>query len=146
MLTIISSRPKDIAGIASHIPNFAKAIMDHFWPGEITIVFKAKDSIPENLTAGTGKIGVRVPEHPVTRALLEAIDVPITGTSANRSSGMGCSSVSTMNPNIIQKVDLVLDSGMLKGGTGSTVVDVTSKRPVILRRGEISAEEIFDII
>ncbi len=130
----------------TEVPDSAITIMEHFWPGKITIVFNAKKNIPENLISGTGKIGIRIPEHPVALALVRELYFPITGTSANISSEPGCFDISQLNKEIIENSDLILDIGPLKGGTGSTVIDVTSSPPVILREGEILPEKIFNLL
>jgi len=129
--------------LVRNIPPMAQKIMDNFWPGGITIVFEANDNLPSNLTAGTGRIGIRRPGHPVASALARAVGGPVTGTSANLSGIQGCLNVSEIDPDIAESVDLIIDAGELKGGTGSTVVDLTGELPVIIREGEISKKEIF---
>ncbi|MBW1963550.1 MAG: L-threonylcarbamoyladenylate synthase, partial [Deltaproteobacteria bacterium] len=121
----------------------ATRIMERFWPGAVTIVFKAKHILPINLTAGTERIGVRMPEHPVALALTTAAQGPITATSANITGNSGCSLASEMDPLITDKLDLIIDVGALKGGMGSTVVDVTGDSPKILRQGAVSEKDIF---
>ena len=124
----------------------ASCIMDHFWPGRVTLVFEAGDAVPETLTAGTGKIGIRQPAHPVAASLVKALKEPITGTSANISGSPGCHRIENLEPQIAQKLDLILDAGPLKGGNGSTVVDVTEDVPRILREGEVKEREILSIV
>jgi len=106
-------------------------------------VLDAREHIPARLTAGTGKIGIRLAAHPVARALAEAVAGPITGTSANLSGGSGCRQIAELDPRIARQVDLILDGGPLKGGVGSTVVDVTGEAPVVIREGEVSKPEIL---
>ncbi|RLC23137.1 MAG: threonylcarbamoyl-AMP synthase, partial [Deltaproteobacteria bacterium] len=96
-----------------------------------------------NLTGGTGKIGIRMPEHPVALSLVKKVNSPITGTSANISGQLGCSAISDLDVQIADKIDMMLDAGQLKGGTGSTVIDVTTSFPTILREGYVSAKNIF---
>ena len=129
--------------LVSHVPPAARKIMDAFWPGGVTIVLEAAPGLPANLTAGTGKIGVRAPAHPVAAALVRAAGIPITGTSANISGAGGCSRVSEISPLLADSVDMILDAGPLKGGPGSTVVDVSSGKLIVLREGAVPAEEIF---
>ncbi len=117
--------------------------MDYFWPGQITIVFEAKSTISRNLTGGTGKIGIRMPEHPVALSLVKEVNSPITGTSANISGEAGCSVISDLDAQIADKIDIMLDAGSLKGGAGSTVIDVTTSFPTILREGYVSAKNII---
>lgn len=124
---------------------YAFDLMERFWPGRLTLVFKARSCLSVRLTAGTGKIGLRLPGHPVARALVKAISVPITGTSANLAGRPGCSDIATLDPELFKSVRLILDAGALKGGMGSTVVDVTGSRPRIIRQGDIPTKEIRGI-
>ena len=129
--------------LASEVPPQAGLLMARFWPGMLTLVLKAAATIPDYLTSGTGKIGVRVPAHPVARALVKGLDGPITGTSANLSGQPGCDIISGLNESLVEPPDLILDAGRLKGGAGSTVVDVTVMPPRILREGAVSSDLIF---
>jgi L-threonylcarbamoyladenylate synthase len=142
LLVLIPHR-KDLKKLVQHVSLAAEHIMNCFWPGAVTLIFKAKDTLPANLTAGTGKVGIRMPHHPVALALSKAVGVPLTATSANITGNSGCSKVSDIDPRILKKVDLILDAGPLKGGIGSTVVDVTVDPPEILREGAILAKDIF---
>ena len=128
--------------LVRNIPPPAQKIMDSFWPGGITIVFEANENLPANLTAGSGKIGVRKPGHTVASALVRAVGGPVTGTSANLSGNRGCSMISEIDPDIAESVDLIIDAGDLEGGTGSTVIDATEEPPVLIREGRISVNEI----
>ncbi|NOX33422.1 MAG: threonylcarbamoyl-AMP synthase [Deltaproteobacteria bacterium] len=120
----------------------AKKLMDTFWPGNLTLVFEAKDTIPQILTANTGKIGVRIPAHPVANALVKHAGFPITGTSANLSGQQSCSRINQLDPAIIDHADLVLDAGSLQGGAGSTIADATSSKITIIREGAVSKKKI----
>jgi L-threonylcarbamoyladenylate synthase len=131
-----------LASLVTNIPHHALKLMDAFWPGNLTLIFHARDHIPGLLTAGTGKIGIRIPVHPVARALVNQVDFPITGTSANLSGEKGCNRVDQLTQDIIKNSDLVLNAGSLKGGKGSTIADVTQREIQILRQGEISADQI----
>ena len=133
---------KSLPGVVKTIPENAKKIMNAFWPGRVTLVFDAQENLPEVLTAGTGKIGVRLPLHPVAMALVTETGIPITGTSANLSGQPGAAMVRDIDPSVIEGVDMVLDVGTLKGGIGSTIVDVTTTPPTVLREGAISIEQI----
>ena len=132
--------------LVKSIPTSAEKLIKAFWPGNLTIVFEAKDNIPQLLTAGTRKIGIRIPAHPVAKALVEYTNFPITGTSANLSGQIGCSQTKQLSSYIIDHVDLVLDAGTLKGGTGSTIVDVTTSDINIIREGEVSVHLINEIL
>lgn len=142
-ISVLVKDTKDLHMLVKHIPSTAKCIIDNFWPGQITIVFEAKKTIPVNLTAGTGKIGIRMPEHAVAFSLVKEVNGPITGTSANISGKAGCSAISDLNVQIADQLDIILDAGQLKGGAGSTVIDVTTPFPTILREGYISGKNII---
>ena len=120
--------------------------MDRFWPGRVTLVFEAAATVPNYLTAGSGKIGIRLPGHPVAAALIESLGAPLTGTSANLSGKPGCSCIDDLDPLLVQPMDAVLDAGPLKGGNGSTVVDVTGDIPRVLREGQIPEKDILTLI
>jgi L-threonylcarbamoyladenylate synthase len=142
ILVLIHSR-RQLDSLVANITPAAVAIMDAFWPGRVTLVFEASVALSNRLTARTGKIGVRLAGHPVAAALVKQVGSPVTGTSANLSGRPGCHQVHYLDPPITKQVDLVLDAGMLKGGAGSTIVDVTADAPQILREGQVSAEEIL---
>jgi len=125
------------------VPDTALQLIRTFWPGGLTLVFRAKDSLPQGLTGGSGKIGVRLPVHPVARALVERLDGPLTGTSANVSGRPGCSDIALLDAAVSAAANFILDAGPLKGGPGSTVVDVTESKPVILREGVVFRERIL---
>lgn len=145
-LLVLIGRSAQLQELAERVPPMAQLLIERFWPGRLTLVMEARPLLPERLTAGTGKIGIRLAAHPVARALVEALARPITGTSANLSGGSGCRQIAELEQQIARQVDLILDGGPLKGGVGSTVVDVTGENPVIIREGEISKPEILAAI
>ena len=145
-LSVLINHQNDLSLLVRNMPQAALSIMERFWPGDITIVFEANAALPLNLTAGTGKIGVRLPQYPVAVALTNAVKGPITATSANLTGRGGCSRVSDLDPLVADKLDLILDVGQLEGGTGSTVIDVTFDVPKILREGAVPAKNIFAIL
>lgn len=136
----------DLSEIVTAIPEKALGIMKKFWPGLITVVLRAKESLPRRLTAGTGKIGIRVPGNPVASLLAEKTGFPITGTSANISEMESCTKIADLPEEIIESVDLVLDSGELEGGKGSTVIDCSGARIEILREGNVPAKDLVDFL
>jgi L-threonylcarbamoyladenylate synthase len=145
-ILILIDQTSRLERLVAHVSPAAARIMDHFWPGRITLVFKAGEAVPPYLTAGSGKIGIRLPGHPVAAALVRALQIPLTGTSANLSGRPGCRRIKDLEFQIAGKLDLILDAGPLKGGVGSTVVDVTVDPPIVLREGEISGAEIMTIL
>jgi L-threonylcarbamoyladenylate synthase len=144
-ILILIDDPIRLERLVTHISDAARAIMDRFWPGKVTLVFAAGEEVPQHLTAGTGKIGVRLTAHPVAAALVGLLQVPLTGTSANLSGRPGCHRLEDLQPQVVKQLDLVLDAGPLTEGTGSTVVDVTGEIPRVLREGVVSEKEILAI-
>ena len=142
LLVLVPDR-KVVFDLATEVPPAAKRLMDRFWPGQVTIVFRAHSGLPANLTAGTGRIGIRLPGHPVARALVVAFGRPITGTSANLSGQGGCHHIDELDATLIEQLDLVLDAGPLKEGNGSTVVDITGAEPIVIREGVVSKKAIL---
>lgn len=142
---VLLSALDDMAELVAQIPDYAKTLMA-LWPGGLTLVFTAGKRVPAALTGGTGKIGVRLPVHPVARALTEAFGGPITGTSANLSGRPAVASAEALDPDLCHEVDLVLDAGLLAGGPGSTIVDVTVWPVVILRQGAVDRQAIDRIL
>ena len=124
------------------IPDIASQIMEEFWPGGLTLIFEANPGLPQLLTSGTGKIGLRLSSHPVATALTRAVGAPITGTSANISGQTACSSAEAVRHSLGRSVDFILDGGETEGGKGSTVLDITVDPPTILREGMVSREQL----
>jgi L-threonylcarbamoyladenylate synthase len=143
ILVLIDTRNR-LKSLVTHIPPAADAIMEAFWPGRVTLVFEARDLLAVQLTAQTGKIGVRLPGHPAASALVKHVKGPVTGTSANLSGRAGCHRAQDLEPQIAGRLDLILDVGALMGGVGSTVVDVTVDPPRILREGQVTANDILN--
>ncbi len=145
-ILILVKNQAQIAHLVTNIPEPAERIMKNFWPGDMTLIFNAGSDVPGILTAGTGKIGIRMPSHPVALALCNALSTPITGTSANFSGEAGYSTLSDFHPEIITQLDLVIDAGALAGGVGSTVIDVTLNPPAVLREGAVPSKKILDFL
>ena len=142
ILVLIDST-RHLDNFVTRVTGIASQIMRLFWPGKITLVFEAAASVPIDLTGGSQKIGVRQPGHPVASALVKSVGRPITGTSANISGHPGCHRVDDLEPELTRRLDLILDAGPLMGGRGSTVVDVSTETPMVLREGVIPARDII---
>jgi L-threonylcarbamoyladenylate synthase len=141
LLVLISSRQM-LARVVPDLSPLAVFYMNCFWPGNLTLVLKARPDLPQGLCSPSGKIGVRLTAHPVAAALVDKLGGPVTGTSANRSEQGGCATVAELEALIRDSADMVLDAGPLAGGPGSTVLDVSGQTPLILRHGAVPADEI----
>lgn len=120
----------------------AEAVMETYWPGPLTLVFEALPVLPDFLTAGTGTIGIRFPDAAIPSGLINEAGFPITATSANRSGEPSPSTVSDVMRMIGADLDVILDGGGCQS-TPSTLLDLSSDRPRILREGKISTESLI---
>lgn len=135
-----------LIAVVEEIPPAAERLIKKFWPGPLTIIFKAKKTIPALITGNTGKIGIRISCNTVTQKLLEEIDSPITTTSANPSGKKSPVTAKEVTDCFGDKIDLVIDGGVLSGKLGSTIVDVTEGELKILRQGEIPVKTVLETI
>jgi L-threonylcarbamoyladenylate synthase len=123
---------------AAHVSETAIRLVDAFWPGGLTLVFKAQKEVSTLLTAGTGKIGMRLSSHPVATALAQAMGSAITGTSANISGEPPCSTPAGVLRALGKNVDIILDGGKTPGHKPSTVLDMTTHPCTLLREGIVA--------
>lgn len=142
-VAVIVSDRSMLASIAREVPEKALVLMDVFWPGPLTILFRTNEKISRRLTTNTGKIGIRVSSNPVASALVQAVGRPLTTTSANLSGFPPSFSPRHLRNYFGEKLGLILDAGELPPARGSTVVDVTEEKLAIIREGAIPAEVIF---
>ena len=145
ILLLISDREL-LSSLVSEIPSVAEKLISYFWPGPLTIIFKASAEIPLVLMGEGDKIGIRIPDNRVIREISRLLRGPITGTSANLSGKPSPISAKEIISSIGEKVDLILDGGDAPGGKESTIIDVTTIPPRLIRRGKISVEEIEKVI
>lgn len=145
-IALIISKENDLDLLTDNIPEEAKKLMAAFWPGPLTLVFKASPSVSPRLTAGTGKIGVRISSHPIAQALAAGLGSPITATSANLSGTRECTTAEEVKGQITSDLVTIIDGGVTPGGKGSTFFDVTSDPPSILREGMIAEATIQAVL
>lgn len=131
---------------ARHWPPAASQIAQRFWPGPITIVVAKVPAIVDEVSAGLGTVGLRVPNHSLTLELLRAFDSPLAGPSANRSTHVSPTIAKHVRDELGESVDLILDGGACTVGIESTVLDLSSSTPTILRPGGISRQQIEQVI
>lgn len=131
--------------IADEIDDIAKLLIDKFWPGPITFIFKKKDIVPKTTTGGLETVAVRMPDHEVALKLIEVSGVPIAGPSANISGRPSITSSKYALEEMSERVDMIILSDDCEIGIESTVVDLTAKIPLVLRPGKISQREILEV-
>jgi len=127
---------------AAEVTDEAEALMDAFWPGPLTLVCTALPAVLQELTGGTGRIGLRVPGSDVTRRLLFALGTALTGTSANRSGFPDLQTAPDVASMLGDAVDLILDAGVTPGGKASSVVDVSARELTMVREGTVSEQAL----
>ena len=137
--------PKDhkiIVHLVKYFSPSALALISNFWPGPLTLIFEASIKKPRCLVSKEGKIGVRMPSHPVPRIISQKDNLFLATTSANISGEKSAVEVQNLSPVIKEGVDLILDSGPAFFGKESTIVDITTVPPHIIREGKIRQDEI----
>lgn len=120
----------------------AKALAERFWPGPLTLILKRSEKARDFVTGGQPSVGVRVPSHPVARELLKEFGGAIAAPSANRFGRVSPTTAAHVREDLGADVDLVLEGGPSEVGIESTIVDLSSGAPVVLRPGRISAGEL----
>ena len=150
----IKSRPSGLAiplllddassveSYVSAVPESFRALAATFWPGPLTIVLPKSRLVADKLTAGRDTVGIRVPDHWLPRCISKSLDKAITGTSANLSGSPSLMTAQAVEEQLGDAVDLVIDGGAAHGMKASTVVDLSSDMPAILREGSITIQDI----
>ncbi|HDK81609.1 MAG TPA: threonylcarbamoyl-AMP synthase [Nitrospirae bacterium] len=136
-LPLIVGGPEALAAVVKTVPDRAIELMKRFWPGPLTIVFEAADNVSDLLTAGTGRVAVRVPGDSIALHLAREAGFPITATSANISSEPPADNADAVLNYFGDSIDLIIDVWKTPGGRPSTIVDVTTDTLKILREGSI---------
>ncbi|MCC7549676.1 MAG: threonylcarbamoyl-AMP synthase [Burkholderiales bacterium] len=139
----------DVAALprwAGEIPDAALQLAERFWPGPLTLILERAPGVLDAVTGGQDSVGLRVPAHPVAQALLRTFGGGLAGPSANR---FGCVSPTTarhVHDELGARVEMILDGGACPVGIESTIVDLSSGAPVLLRPGRITPQEIEAVL
>jgi L-threonylcarbamoyladenylate synthase len=132
--------------VAASWPDEAQALAERFWPGPLTLVLPKRPEVPEVVTAGLPTVALRVPAHPVAHALIRAAGIPVAAPSANRSAELSPTTAQHVEKSLGDRVALILDAGPTDVGIESTVLDLTTPVPVVLRPGAISAADLAQLV
>jgi len=127
-------------------PDTAARLTERFWQGPLTLVLPKSGAVPDIVTAGGPTVAVRMPAHSVALALLRAIGLPVAAPSANRSTSLSPTRAEHVLRDLDGRIELVLDAGPTSGGLESTVLDLTTKPPRLLRPGLVAPGEIEAVI
>ena len=157
-LYVAKQRPRDkaiplllpdldaLADVAASIPDAAYALAEHFWPGALTLILRRTSVVPNVVTSGGETVAVRIPDHPVTQALLAALGAPLASTSANLSGQPAPDTADGVWAQLAGRIGLLLDGGTCPGGLSSTIVDLTTPALKVLRLGGISEQQLLDAV
>ena len=131
-----------LSEVACNVPEIALQLAAKFWPGPLTLILNKLPKIPDLVTAGKETVGIRMPNHPVTLALLEQLDFPLAAPSANPFGSISPTSAAHVENYFKENLKVVLDGGNCEKGLESTIIGFENDKPVLFRLGAISLEEI----
>ena len=141
-LPLMASDTAQITASIGPLNAVAARLATAFWPGPLTLLVTAPPGLGADVTGGSGRVGVRVPADAVARAVCRAVGSPVTATSANISGEPPTSDPDEVERTLGGRIDLLLDGGPTRGGPPSTIVDVTTAEPRLVRAGAIPWDEI----
>ena len=137
---------EQIEQFAHHIPQAAYDLADRFWPGPLTIILPARDLIPKRTTGGLDTVGLRCPDCDITREIIRISGVPIAAPSANISGKPSTTTAEHVRHDHDGRIDAIVDGGACRVGVESTIVDLTERRPRLLRPGGIGPEQLMEVL
>ena len=139
-------RLEDLDRIVKNVSDDAKKVMDAFWPGPLTLIFEKTDIVPKETTGGLDTVAVRFPIHPTAMAFIEAAGGFVAAPSANLSGRPSPTLAKYVCEDLNGRVDMIIDGGNIPIGLESTIVDMTSEVPMILRPGFVSKEMLEEVL
>ena len=145
LIVAVATR-EDLARLVRELVPGAEALMDAFWPGPLTLVLPRRTEVPDLVTGGGNGVAVRMPAHPVALALIRAAGVPVTTTSANLSGRQPPVTAMEVRSQLWGRIDVLLDGGPAGSGTPSTVLDMTSPVPTLVRVGALGPDELAAVL
>lgn len=140
------AKPQDLTLLTDNITDDMKKLAENFWPGPLTMVVQAKPQVSRITTGGLDTVAVRIPDNETTLKLIETAGMPLAGPSANLSGHPSPTSSNHVYDDLQGRIDAVIQGEICKVGIESTVVDMTSPAPVILRPGIVTAEDLEKVL
>lgn len=137
---------EDLLFLTAEIPQTARRLAEAFWPGPLTLIFPKSAQVPDAVTAGLPTVAVRIPDHWAARALIRQSGCPIGAPSANRSGRPSPTCADHVWEDMQGRIPLILDGGGTQVGLESTVLDITSDPPVLLRPGGVTLEMLQTLL
>ncbi|MGE0812118.1 MAG: L-threonylcarbamoyladenylate synthase [Vicinamibacterales bacterium] len=145
-LIVHLASPRDLDAVSARVPPAARALAARFWPGPLTLVVPRAPIVPAVVAAGLETLAVRVPDHPVARAILAEAGVPVAAPSANRFSRPSPTTAAHVLADLDGRIDLVVDAGPTTIGVESTIVDCVADPPVVRRAGGVPIEALAGVV
>jgi L-threonylcarbamoyladenylate synthase len=136
----------DLPRVVAQVPPAAERLAHAFWPGPLTLILPRAAAVPTEVSAGRQTVAVRLPSHPVARALIRAAGTPIAAPSANRFGHTSPTTADHVLADLDGRIEMVLDAGPTPIGVESTVLDLTSETPTVLRPGGVSLADLAGIL
>lgn len=130
----------------AEVPEIAEKLIQKFWPGPLTLVMRKKERVPSITTGGLDTVAIRMPDHNVALSLIKESGTPIAAPSANLAGRCSPTTAEHVREDLWGRIDLILDGGPTRIGVESTVLNLVSEQPTILRPGGISAEKLREIL
>ncbi|MFH1209322.1 MAG: L-threonylcarbamoyladenylate synthase [archaeon] len=137
---------KEIYRLAERIPKETKKLMNKFWPGPLSLVFNKSKLVPDIITGGSNTVAIRMPANKIALALIKEAKVPIAAPSANLFSKPSPTRTEHVIQDLYGKINIIIEGGETKIGIESTVLDLTTNPPTLLRPGGISLEELEEVL
>jgi L-threonylcarbamoyladenylate synthase len=141
-LPLLLAEPGDVERVCHDVPTVAWKLAARFWPGGLTLILLRKPCVPDRVTGGRPSVAVRLPDHPVPRELAGRLGMPLASSSANRSGESAPITAAAALAQLEGRIPLLLDGGPCRQARASTIVDLTADRPIILREGPVTREQI----
>ncbi len=136
----------DLERIAKEVPKQAKVLSDAFWPGPLTMIVKKNDMVPYTTTGGMDTVAVRMPNHPIALTLIQESGCLIAAPSANTSGRPSPTEAAHVVEDLVGRISMIIDGGVVGIGIESTIIDLTEERPMILRPGYITQEMLAEVL
>ena len=145
-LIVHVSNMEDVKDIVKEVPESAIKLANAFWPGPLTMIMNKNDRVPYETTGGLDTVAIRMPNNKIALALIEASGGYIAAPSANISGRPSPTLAKYCEEDLSGKIEMIIDGGQVGIGLESTIVDLTSEIPMILRPGYITAEMLKDVL
>lgn len=132
--------------VAESVPESAIALAEKYWPGPLTMIFRKKDHVPKETTGGLDTVAVRFPSHPVAKAFIQASGGFVAAPSANLSGRPSPTNATHVADDMTGRIEMIIDSGKCDIGLESTIIDMTTKVPMMLRPGYVNGKMLEEVL